>query len=92
MQHGVLLIRVVKDGPAAKAGLRGGTRQVRIGNSIVIIGGDVITAIDGKAVASVEELSREMRHHKPGTILDLIIIRGKTQRQLSITLGERPLS
>ena len=92
VQHGVLLIRVVKDGPAAKAGLRGGTRQVRIGNSIVIIGGDVITAIDGKAVASVEELSREMRHHKPGTILDLIIIRGKTQRQLSITLGERPLS
>jgi putative serine protease PepD len=92
VQHGVLLVRVLTNGPAAKAGLRGGTRQVRIGNSIVIVGGDVITALAGNAVASVEELSREMRHHTPGATVSVTIIRGNTQRDVSITLGERPLS
>ncbi|HIN32531.1 MAG TPA: PDZ domain-containing protein [Nitrospirales bacterium] len=92
VQHGVLLVRVLTNGPAAKAGLRGGTRQVRIGNSIVIVGGDVITALAGNAVASVEELSREMRHHTPGATVSVTIIRDNTQRDVSITLGERPLS
>ncbi len=92
VQHGVLLVRVVKNGPAAKAGLRGGTRQVRIGNSIMIIGGDIIISLAGNAVASVEELSREMRHHTPGTTVSVTIIRGNTQRNMNVTLGERPLS
>ncbi len=89
---GVLLVRVVKNGPAAKAGLRGGTRQVRIGNSLVIIGGDVITSIAGTPVTSVEDLSREVRRHKPGTTLPMTIVRGKKKRELKITLGERPVS
>ena len=92
IEHGVLLVRVVTNGPAAKAGLRGGTRQVRIGNSIAVIGGDIITAIEGTPVASVEELSRALRRYTPGTTIGATIIRGNTQRELRITLGERPLS
>ena len=92
VNRGVLLVRVLPDGPAAKAGLRGGTRQVRIGNSIVIIGGDVVVAFAGQPVVSAEELSREMRRHKPGTTVSLTIVRGQKQRQVKMTLGERPLS
>jgi len=90
VQEGVLLVRVVKDGPAEKAGLRGGTRQVRIGNSILIIGGDIITHIAETPVTSVEELSREIRHHKPGTTVLFTIIRGNKKQQVNIELGERP--
>tara|TARA_B100000315_G_scaffold260816_1_gene325758 strand:+ start:5487 stop:6557 length:1071 start_codon:yes stop_codon:yes gene_type:complete len=92
VKQGVLVWRVVKNSPAAKAGLRGGTRQARIGNSIVIIGGDVIISLDGKSVTSVEELSREIRRHRPGMTLRVTIIRDKKQHTMNITLGERPLS
>ncbi|MBQ27809.1 MAG: peptidase S1 [Nitrospiraceae bacterium] len=92
VKQAVLLVRVFKNGPAAKAGLRGGTRQVLIGNSIVIIGGDVITSLAGKPVTSVEDLGREMRRHTPGATVRVTFIRGKTQRTVDITLGERPLS
>ena len=58
----------------------------------MIIGGDVVVAFAGQPVASAEELSREIRRHTPGTTVFLTIVRGKKQRQVKVTLGERPLS
>jgi len=49
---------VVKGGSAGKTGLRGGERQVRVGNFLILVGGDVIVEIDGKNVTSSDDLIR----------------------------------
>jgi len=49
VEHAALVIRVWKGSPAVKAGLSGATQRVIIGNTIVTVGGDLITAADGVA-------------------------------------------
>src|SRR5437660_1584335 len=62
-----------------------------IGNTIVIAGGDLITAAEGQEVNSAEELRRLLRHHAPGDIIKLDLIRrGKRGMIVEIKLGERP--
>jgi S1-C subfamily serine protease len=90
VQHGALVIRVWKGSPAVKAGLLSGTQQVIIGNTIVIVGGDLITAANGLAVNSAEELRRLLRKHLPGDIIKLDVIRQGKRAAVEVTLGERP--
>ena len=73
--HGALVIRVGKGSPAAKAGLLSGTRQAVIGNTIVVVGGDLITSVDGQEVDSAEEFGRLLRRHLPGDIIKLGVVR-----------------
>ena len=88
--QGALVIRVDKGSPAAKAGLLGGTRQVVIGNTIVVVGGDLITSIDGQEVDSAEEFRRLLRRHVPGDIVKLDVVRNRKRGVLEVKLGERP--
>src|SRR5207253_1391984 len=90
IDHGALVIRVWKGSPAAKAGLLSGTQQVIIGNTIVIVGGDLITAAEGQAVNSADELRRLLRHHAPGDIIKLDLIRRGKRSMVEVKLGERP--
>ena len=90
VEYGALVIRVWKGSPAAKAGLLSGTRQVIIGNTIVIVGGDLITAAEGQTVNSAEELRRLLRRHAPGDVIKLDLIRNGKRGALEIKLGERP--
>ncbi len=88
--HGALVIRVGKGSPAAKAGLLSGTRQAVIGNTIVVIGGDLITSIDGQEVDSAEEFGRLLRRHLPGDIIKLGVVRNGKRGVLEVKLGQRP--
>ncbi|MDD5724460.1 MAG: trypsin-like peptidase domain-containing protein, partial [Syntrophales bacterium] len=90
VRYGVMLAEVVKDGPADRAGLRGATRQVRLGNTIVAIGGDIILQIDGKKVASGDVLIRYLREKKPGDRVLLTVLRGSKTINVPLTLGKRP--
>src|SRR5438309_7238618 len=90
IDRGALVIRVWKGSPAAKAGLLSGTQQVIIGNTIVIFGGDLITAAEGQEVNSAEELRRLLRHHAPGDIIKLDLIRRGKRGMVEVKLGERP--
>lgn len=87
---GALVVEVIKGGPADKAGLRGGTKMVQLGNAMLPVGGDVITAMDGEAVNSSEELVRKIRRHRPGEQVRLKILREKKIQEVTLTLGERP--
>ena len=51
---------------------------------------DLVVAIEGRAVASEEELIREVASRSPGTIVRLQIVRDERQRDVMIRLGERP--
>jgi 2-alkenal reductase len=89
--RGVLIQEVQPDGPAARAGLRGGTREVRVRGASVRLGGDIITAIDGHPIASFDELvSYLVNHTEVGQTVTLTILRDGQEQQVQVTLGERP--
>ena len=95
IERGALVVRVVRGSPAARAGLQGGTRQVVIGNAIVIIGGDVVTAVDGQAIRDSEDLRRLIRKRQPGDRMQLEVLRPNRQgefkrSEVEIKLGELP--
>ncbi|MQY71353.1 trypsin-like serine protease, partial [bacterium] len=58
VERGAMISEVVKGGPSERAGLRGGDREVRVGNSLILVGGDVIVEIDGEKVMSSDDLIR----------------------------------
>ncbi len=91
-QAGVLVEQVVNGSPAEEAGLLGSDQAATIDGQPVIIGGDVITAIEGKEVESMEDLGTLLQQYKPGDEITLTILRDGKQLKLSLTLGERPTS
>jgi len=89
--RGFLVTSVVKDGPAEKAGIRGGSRVEIIEGSNISIGGDVITHIDGKVVRKLEDLLTHLEYSKrPGERTVLDIIREGKATTVEVSLGTRP--
>jgi len=88
--RGVMVVRVVKGSPAAKAGLRAATKQVTVNGVSALVGGDAIVAVDGKAVSSSEQLSTMVAEHKPSDTLKLEVVRGGSSRTVQVTLGNAP--
>jgi S1-C subfamily serine protease len=88
--QGVLVASVDSGSPAAKAGIRGGTRQVALQDQVYVTGGDIITRIDGGAVTDNDDLSAFVTAHKPGDRVKVTLVRGSQTLTLQITLGTRP--
>ena len=88
---GGLLIEGIDEGsPAEAAGLRGPTRSVIAGMVRLGIGGDLITAIDGKPVDGQDALRRAITRKRPGEMLALTIFRGNRTMKVTVTLGSAP--
>lgn len=90
VERGAMIMEVVRGGPADKAGLRGGDRQVQVGNVMLPVGGDVITEFDGEKVTSSDELIRLIRARRPGDRVALKVLRNGKFLTVNINLGERP--
>ena len=88
--QGAIVVRVARGSPAAKAGLKGGTQQVVIGNAIVVIGGDIVVGADGLTVPTSEGLRRLLRKHQPGDTIKLEILRQGKRMELEVKLSEQP--
>ena len=58
----------------------------------VQIGGDIITKVDGKDVATSDDLATAVENHKPGDQVTLEVLSGKSKRDVKVTLGKRPAS
>jgi len=87
-QRGVLIIRVIANSPAAKAGLAGGTRSAVINGNSTPVGGDVVTAIDGHAVNTFEDMvSYLYENAKVGQTVTLTVMHGGQEKTVDITLG-----
>jgi S1-C subfamily serine protease len=54
--------------------------------------GDVITAVNGQTVNTNDDLSSALLNDTPGAQVTLTIVRGTSQRTITITLGERPVN
>ena len=85
---GVLIQRVVPGGAAERAGLRGGSEQAYVGNTPIVLGGDLIVAIDGHEITDPEDISAIMDKHQAGDTVSVTIVRGKKQMTLKLILGE----
>src|SRR5579872_7242621 len=86
--YGLLILQVVPGGAAENAGLRGGTERAFLGNTPIMIGGDLIVAIDGKKVEDQQELAQIMNNHHAGDTVRVTIYRGKKKIDVDVTLGE----
>ena len=86
--YGLLIVQAVPGGAAARAGLRGGTEQAYLGNIPIMIGGDLIVAIDGEKVESQQILAQIMNKHRAGDTVKVTIFRGKKQMEVTVVLGE----
>ena len=85
---GVLIQRVLPGGAAERAGLHGGNEQAYVGNTPIMLGGDLIVAIDGQQVTDPQDISAIMDKHQAGDTVSVTIVRGKRQMTLKLILGE----
>jgi S1-C subfamily serine protease len=86
--YGVLVIYVSPDGPAARAGIRGGTQKAFLGNMQIMIGGDLIVKIDNQDIEENQDIAQVMNAHRGGDKVVVSYYRGKEKRQTTVTLGE----
>ncbi len=90
VERGAMVIDVSPGGPADKAGLRGGNRQIQVGNVQLTVGGDVIVQVDQFEVKDADDLIRHIREKKPGDPVILKVFRDGQAKEVKITLQERP--
>jgi len=89
--YGWLLTQVVSGGPADKAGLRAGTEQLQTPTGTVLIGGDIVIALDGVRIANGDELlSYTGEHTLPGQTINITIVRDNQTMNVPVVLGTRP--
>ena len=85
------LVEIVDDGsPADHAGVRGGTTSVVVQGEEYLLGGDVLTAIQGTPIRTQEEYAAKVRTLKPGQRVKVTIVRNGQSRELTLTVTERP--
>lgn len=90
-KEGIMVAQVYPESPAAKAGLRGSRKPVRVGNTIVYLGGDIITAIDGKKLSSIDDLTAYLDYErKVGDEVRLEVLRDGRSLSIQVRLGELP--
>ena len=87
---GMLVSEVEEGSLADKAGLKGGTKAVYYGNrnTILYLGGDVITKIDGISITSLAEYYSAIESKKPGDVVSVVVHRNRKDVTLKITLAE----
>ena len=88
---GAMVQSVEPGSPAAKAGLRPATDQTVLDGETYAIGGDIITAIDGKQITSITDLQSAIQQHRAGDVVKLSVARSNGEKAvLSVTLGTQP--
>jgi S1-C subfamily serine protease len=97
VKSGALVQSVQKGTAAAKAGIRGGAVTSNTESGQIAVGGDIITAIDGKTVTSSEDLANDISVKKPGQTVTVSLMRatgngGYEKKTVSVMLGSRPNS
>jgi len=74
-KEGALIVKILANSPAQKAGLKPG---------------DIVVMIDGKAITGMPELQQIVGQHKPGEKLVLVVDRERTKQTVDIKLEEAP--
>jgi S1-C subfamily serine protease len=88
---GLLVINVTSGGPAARAGVLGGTRAVRIGRYRIPVDGDIIIALDGEPVNDLQGLTLYLESETViGDTVELTVLRNGQQLLIPVQVQEEP--
>jgi S1-C subfamily serine protease len=91
VEQGLLIARIYDSSPAMQAGIRPANDEVILGNYRYLIGGDILTAIDGVPLTSWEDMDAYLQENtEVGQEVILDIIREGQTMQVSVVLGEEP--
>ncbi|HXJ89975.1 MAG TPA: trypsin-like peptidase domain-containing protein [Candidatus Binatia bacterium] len=88
VDYGLLIIGVVPGSAADQAGLRAGTERAYLGNIPIMLGGDLLVAIDGEKIQDQDDLAQMMNNHRAGDSVKVTIYRGKRKMEIDVLLGE----
>ncbi len=88
VDFGLLIVKVSAGGAAERAGLRGGNERAYLGNIPIMLGGDLIVAIDGENIQDQQDLAQVMNAHRAGDAVKVTVYRGKQKMDVNVTLGE----
>jgi S1-C subfamily serine protease len=91
VQRGAWVQDVTAGGPAAEAGIHGGSGTATFEAQDYRQGGDVITKVQGRPIASADDLSSAIARFKPGETVTIDVVRDGSRRALRVKLGQRPL-
>lgn len=89
VERGVLVLEVHKGSPAWKAGLKGGDHVVQLGNQRIQVGGDVIVAVNGRAVFDLPMLVDVLEEIGPGEKAVFKVVRKGRERNIALYLGKK---
>ncbi|MBW1768095.1 MAG: trypsin-like peptidase domain-containing protein [Deltaproteobacteria bacterium] len=90
VENGVLIVEVIPGSPADQAGLKGGNREIIIGNVRLLIGGDIITAVNEHKIEDMKEIIRLLNRFSAGQTITLEIFRNQTPWEVQVFLAKRP--
>lgn len=90
--YGWLITKVSEGGAADIAGLQGGTKQTPIAGDSIILGGDIIMALNGYRIRNIDDLSTYLEQNTlPGQTITVTILRNNQSMNISLTLETRPI-
>lgn len=87
---GALVQQVSANSPADKVGIRGSFTPIEVNGEQILIGGDIIVAVDDNEIDSIESLSQALSQYGPGDDAAILILRDGETIELTVTLAERP--
>jgi S1-C subfamily serine protease len=89
VQEGLLVEQTTKGSPAAVSGLHGGDRVASAGMRRIVIGGDVIVALDGQKVTNQFDMNVLLNRKRPGETVSVTVYRGAKKMDVAVKLGEK---
>ncbi|MCS6884622.1 MAG: trypsin-like peptidase domain-containing protein [Acidobacteriota bacterium] len=89
IKEGLIVRGTYPNGPAAKAGIIG-SEQYRIVDNRIQLLGDILTKVDGKKIASEEDLYRALKDRRPGEVVSVEVVRDGRPIRLKVQLEARP--
>ncbi len=89
VDHGLIVQRVQPGSAAAKAGIRAGSSRVVVEGESYVLGGDILVALDGKPVTTLEQLRDAVLAKKPGDTIEVELYRGDAKKTVDVKLGRR---
>ncbi len=91
VDQGLLIAQLYRNSPAVRAGLRGATEEVAYRRRWLLVGGDILTAIDGVPLRNWDDLDAYLQEQtEVGQTVTLTIWRGDQEMTIEVELGEMP--